>query len=57
MNTNLQPSVNLSRLDDIVYWTKKWEISPNQLFQAVKATQSNDVNTITLYLRERGFAI
>lgn len=57
MNTNLQPSVNLSRLDEIVYWTKKWEISPNQLLQAVNATHSNNVQTITQYLRERGFAV
>jgi hypothetical protein len=57
MNKHLQPSVNLSRLDEIVYWTKKWEISPNQLLLAIRATQSNNVQVITQYLRERGFAI
>lgn len=54
---NVQPTLNLARIDDIVYWTKKWEISPNQLLQAVRATQSSDVQAITKYLRERGFAL
>ncbi|HZK63414.1 MAG TPA: DUF3606 domain-containing protein [Puia sp.] len=57
MNNALQPTLNLARIDDIVYWTKKWEISPNQLFQAVRAIQSSDVQAIAKYLRERGFAL
>jgi hypothetical protein len=58
MKTSFQPqAVNLSRPDDIVYWSKKWEISPNQLFRAIQATQSNSVPAITKYLRDLGFAL
>jgi hypothetical protein len=57
MNKVLQPTLNMARIDDIVYWTKKWEISPNQLLQAVRAIQSSDVQAIAKYLRDRGFAL
>jgi len=50
-------SVNLTRPDEIVYWTKKWEISPNQLFLAAQATKSNRIIKIRNYLVSMGFAV
>jgi hypothetical protein len=57
MYTLLQPAIRLSQPEDIIYWSKKWEISPGQLLKAVKATKSNKVHAIAAYLREMGFAL
>jgi len=51
------PKIDFTQLDDIVYWTKKWEISAHQLNEAIKATGSNKVRKIEEYLRSKGFAI
>jgi predicted nucleic acid-binding Zn ribbon protein len=58
MNSIMQLTpIDLSRLDDVVYWAKKWEISPNQLLQAIKAAKTNNPQAIAKYLREQGFAL
>jgi hypothetical protein len=49
--------LNLDQISEIVYWTKKWEISPEQLLSAVNATKSNSIPKIEAYLRQQGFAL
>lgn len=52
-----KPYLNLDQVNEIVYWTKKWEISPEQLLIAVNATRSNSIPKIIAYLRQQGFAL
>jgi hypothetical protein len=47
--------VNISRPNDINYWTKKWEISAHQLLAAIINTKSTSVNLIANYLERFGF--
>ena len=49
--------LNMSRVDEIVYWAKRWEISPNQLLIAVQATKSNRIFKIRSWLVSKGFAL
>ncbi len=49
--------IDFKRIQDVIYWAKKWEISPHQLIEACKATQSNHVKNIEEYLRGKGFAV
>lgn len=53
----LDPQIDFKRIQDIIYWSKKWEVSPHQLIEASNATQSSNVKTIEEYLRGKGFAI
>ena len=50
---------NESRIDpsQLTYWTGQWQISSQQLQQAIKATGSNSVKEIKEYLRSKGFAL
>jgi hypothetical protein len=50
-------TINFSRVLEIVYWAKKWEISPTQLLLAFQKTHSNSIAKIKEYLREKGFAL
>jgi hypothetical protein len=52
-----EPTIDFLRIDDIIYWSKKWEISPYQLIVAYYATENNRVKTIEAYLRAKGFAL
>ena len=57
-NTNeLSPVIDFKRIQEIIYWSKKWEVSPNQLIKAYTATESREVKKIEEYLREKGFAV
>jgi uncharacterized protein DUF3606 len=47
--------VNISKPNDINYWTKKWEISAHQLLAAMINTKSTSVNLIAEYLERFGF--
>lgn len=49
--------LNLTRVDEIVYWAKRWEISPNQLLIAAQATKSNRISEIRNWLVSKGFAL
>ncbi len=49
-------SISFDQPLDIIYWTKKWEISPHQLLAAVKNTKSTSVARIATYLKQFGFA-
>ena len=56
-NPEIYPEIDFKKIQDIVYWSKKWEVSPNQLIKAYTATQSREVKKIEEYLREEGFAV
>ncbi len=49
--------VDVENLSEIIYWTKKWEISPKQLLKAMLETKSNSIIKIRKYLVNQGFAI
>ena len=53
----IYPEIDFKKIQDIVYWSKKWEVSPNQLIKAYTATQSREVRKIEEYLRDEGFAV
>lgn len=61
VKTNLtgdnNPEINFREIQDIIYWSRKWEISPQQLVEASQALESSEVKKIENYLREKGFAI
>ena len=41
----------------IIYWSKKWEISPIKLFIAFLKIKSNRIDELRYHLRNDGFAI
>ena len=49
--------IDFKQSQQIVYWSKKWEISPMQLFKAFKDTRVTSVTTIEKYLRKNVFAL
>jgi len=53
----LEAHINFKSVQDVIFWAKKWEVSPHQLMQASHATNSNNVNKIGEYLRGKGFAL
>lgn len=46
--------INLGSPQEVTYWSKKWEISSPQLYQAYIQSGSNSVTKIENYLREKG---
>jgi hypothetical protein len=44
--------IHLEHPREAVYWSKKFEVSSIQLFEAVKATGSNRVERVARYLSE-----
>lgn len=52
-----ETEIDFKSIQDIIYWSKKWEVSPHQLKKAFTATNSSDVKRIIEYLREQGFAV
>jgi hypothetical protein len=50
-----QAEINTSNPEEVLYWTKRWNVSSQQLVGAVKATQSNSVVLIEEYLANRKF--
>jgi hypothetical protein len=56
-NDEKGPEIDFKKIQDIIYWSKKWEISPHQLIHAYQFLQSSNVKKIEKYLREKGFAI
>lgn len=51
------PEIDFKKVQEIIYWSKKWEVSPHQLIEASQHLQTNNVREIEAYLREKGFAI
>ena len=49
--------INFRNIQDVIFWAKKWEVSPHQLMEAFHATKSNSVKKIGEYLRGKGFAL
>lgn len=41
----------------IIYWSKKWEISPIKLFITFLKVKSNRIDKLKNHLRRDGFAI
>lgn len=56
-NDEKSPEIDFEKIQDVIYWSKKWEISPHQLIEAAQFLKTNNVKTIEWYLREKGFAI
>ncbi len=38
--------INFNDVNEITYWSKKWEISPGQLFSAWLQTRSNEITVL-----------
>jgi|GEM_PF-3069716 len=51
------PAIDFKKIQDVIYWSKKWEISPYQLVEASQTLKTSNVKEIEAYLREKGFAI
>lgn len=49
--------IDFQKIQDIIYWTKKWEISAYQLMEAFYTIKTNKVSKIEEYLRLKGFAL
>lgn len=49
--------IDFQNVEEIIYWTKKWEISAYQLIEAFYTTKTSSVRKIEEYLREKGFAV
>jgi len=45
--------IHLEQPKEVVYWSKKFEVSSLQLLAAIKATGSNKVDTVARYLFTR----
>jgi hypothetical protein len=59
MTKEKEPSETIA-FDDpaaIIYWSKKWEISPIKLFIAFLKINSNRIDKLKYHLRKDGFAI
>lgn len=52
-----ETEIDFKRIQDVIYWAKKWEVSPHQLMVAAYAINSSNVKKIEEYLREKGFAL
>ena len=53
----MSTEIDFKKIQEIIYWSKKWEVSPNQLIKAYTAVESREVKKIEEYLREKGFAV
>jgi hypothetical protein len=45
--------IHLEEPREAVYWSKKFEVSSTQLFEAIRVTGSNRVDTVAKYLSEK----
>jgi hypothetical protein len=46
--------INKNEPYEMKYWTKKWDISNQQLIGAITATDSTSVKKIETYLKDKG---
>jgi hypothetical protein len=52
--------IDIIEFDDpcaIIYWSKKWEISPVKLFSTFLKINSNRIDKLKYHLRKDGFAL
>ncbi len=52
-----ETAIDFKSIQDIIYWSKKWEISAYQLMEASYIVNSSCVRVIEEYLRQKGFAV
>ena len=45
--------IHLEEPREAVYWSKKFEVSSIQLFEAIKVTGSNKVDTVAKYISDK----
>ncbi len=48
------PYINPFETEDIQYWTRKWDITPAELYNAILETGSSNVNTLKQNLKSKG---
>jgi len=51
------PQIDTGDRKAVRYWTKKWNVSSQQLVGAIKATGSNSVVMVEEYLQNRKFRV
>ena len=44
--------INTKETYEVSYWTKKWDITPQQLTGAIRATDSTSVKKVEEYLKK-----
>ncbi|HEX4371937.1 MAG TPA: hypothetical protein VHZ50_01410 [Puia sp.] len=52
--------IEIVEFDDpsaVIYWSKKWEISPVKLFSTFLKINSNRIDKLKYHLRKDGFAL
>lgn len=57
MKKEINEVIRFDNPSDIMYWSKKWEVSPVKLFSTFEKIKSNNTNDIKRYLRNDGFAL
>ncbi|HTQ66951.1 MAG TPA: hypothetical protein VMI12_19295 [Puia sp.] len=57
MKKKINEVINFSNPSDIVYWSKKWEVSPLKLFTTFVKIKSNHISDIKKVLRTDGFVL
>jgi hypothetical protein len=54
MPDTIAQSVNLSKPEEVAYWSKLLQVAPLHLVRAAKITGSNLVNRLIYYLKSEG---
>jgi hypothetical protein len=57
MKKEIYETIQFDNPADLIYWSKKWEISPVKLFSVFKKIKSNSVDKLKDHLRRDGFAL
>jgi hypothetical protein len=50
-NSSPKTRIDVTDQPEVAYWTRKWDISTEQLIEAVHSTGSNLVHTLEKYLK------
>lgn len=48
------PYINPLEAKDVQYWTRKWDITQNELYDAILETGSNNRRILKKYLKSKG---
>lgn len=48
------PYINPLEANDVQYWTRKWDITPTELYNAILDTGSNNITILKKYLQSKG---
>jgi hypothetical protein len=54
MQTRAHQSLNLSKPEEVAYWSKLLQVAPLHLMRAAKVTGSNLINRMIYYLKSEG---